>query len=257
MLWPYAFPLSKWRKNSHKRASLRWLHICLGLFRARISSPPHLRNLPATSMALPAEAGSLAYTQAMAEPSSPREGGPGRWLAGPCYLAGLADEGSCPRVWFTAWALNPSPCSVRNTTSSRKEWLEPMSWQWGITPPTDLDGIQPKPPSSRNKSAALRILFKSTSGRYRPSCLLAYPCSKAPPHCAMESWPALPGMQSFMLPNKLLNPAPLQIFFYSLTILFPWFQNPHPLSWSLILRHCTADPQRVMVPALRTTGSKV
>lgn len=49
-------------------------------------------------MALPAEAGSLAYTQAMAEPSSPRKGGPERWLAGPCYLAGLADEGSCPRV---------------------------------------------------------------------------------------------------------------------------------------------------------------
>lgn len=165
-------PFEQVKENSHKRASLRWLHMCLGLFRARISSLPHLCDLPATSMAfpatsvaLPAEAGSLAYTQAMAEPSSPREGRPGWWLAGPCYLAGLAGEGSCPWVWFTAWALNPSPCSARNTTSSRKEWLEPVSWQWGITPPTDLDGIQPKPPSSRNESAGfLRIYLKVPLG---------------------------------------------------------------------------------------------
>ena len=48
---------------------------------------------------------------------------------------------------------------ARNTISSRKGWLEPGSWQWGIKPITDLDVIQSKPPSSRNKSTALRILF--------------------------------------------------------------------------------------------------
>lgn len=176
----------------------------LGLFRGSISSQ-HCSDL-LHSTALPAEAAAVGLgpgcREALLIPRSAAEAVAGQ----ACYLAARGCD------------LQPEaesqPCSVRNTTSSRKEWPEPGYWQWGITPPTDLDGIQPKPPSSRNKSAALRISVKSTSGRYRPSSPLAYPCSKAPPHCAIESWPAFPGVQSYALPNKLLNPSPLHIFPY-------------------------------------------
>lgn len=216
----------------------------LGLFRGSISSPQHRSDL------LPQH--SSPGRSCWPGPRLPR--GP----ANPCSAAEVVAGQAC---YLTARGcdLQPEaesqPCSVRNTTSSRKEWPEPGYWQWGITPPTDLDGIQRKPPSSRNKSAVLRISVKSTSGRYRPSSLLAYPCSKAPPHCAIESWPAFPGVQICALPNKLLNPSPLHIFPYC--FYFSFLNCRSPSSQNLLLKETVLEILRQLGTAVRNVGSKI
>lgn len=119
------------------------------------------------------------------------------------YLPRLACEGSWLGMWFTAWRLDAIPRSAsgvvvaRNATSSRKGWLEPGSWRCWIEPLTDLDVVQAKPPSSRNRSAALRILFWRTSGRNRPSFLLVYPWCKARPCRATRTCAAFPGISQW------------------------------------------------------------